>query len=62
MVKRILKLTVGLFCVGDDCCVSFQESAVNGPVENGGEVTVSLEEHKQLVQEKEELAEQVKEM
>lgn len=44
------------------CCVSFQESAVNGPVENGGDVTVSLEEHKQLVQEKEELAEQVKEM
>ena len=62
MVKTILKLTAGLLCVGDDCCVSFQESAVNGPVENGGDVTVSLEEHKQLVQEKEELAEQVKEM
>lgn len=35
---------------------------LNGPVENGGDVTVSLEEHKQLVREKEELTEQVKEM
>ena len=43
----------------DDCCVSFQESVVNGPVENGGNGKVSLEEHEQLVREKEELAEQL---
>ena len=35
---------------------------LNGPVENGGDVTVSLEEHKHLMREKEELTEQVKEM
>lgn len=46
----------------DDCCVSFQESVVNGPVENGGNGKVSMEEHEQLVREKEELVEQVKDL